>query len=60
MEALIHGWNTPTVITANKTMDPLQKFVFLSQAKIQNERGMKSGLKNEWRENIMKGVNNEK
>jgi hypothetical protein len=34
MQALIHGWNTPTVITTNKTMAPLQQFVFLSQAKI--------------------------
>jgi hypothetical protein len=35
MQALIHGWNTPTVFTANKTMAPLQQFVFLSQAKKQ-------------------------
>jgi hypothetical protein len=33
MQALIHGWNTPTVSTTNKTMAPLQQFVFPSQAK---------------------------
>jgi hypothetical protein len=34
MQELIHGWNTPTIITTNKTMAHLQQFVFLSQAKI--------------------------
>jgi hypothetical protein len=33
MQALIHCWNTPTIFSSNKTMDPLQKFVFPSHAK---------------------------
>jgi hypothetical protein len=42
MQALIHGYNTQAVITANKTMVPLQQFVFLSQSKIEmnEERGV--------------------
>jgi hypothetical protein len=34
MQALVHGWNAPAIITANKIMASLQQFVFPSQAKI--------------------------
>jgi hypothetical protein len=37
MKALIHGWNTTTVIKSNKTMAPLQQIIFSSQAKKTNE-----------------------
>jgi len=58
MEALIHGWNTPVVITRNKTMDPLQQFVFLSPAKIKMNEELRVG---EWwieREKKMNNLNN--
>jgi hypothetical protein len=39
MQALIHGWNTPAVITANPTMAPLHNSFFSPQPR---SKGMKN------------------
>jgi hypothetical protein len=38
MQASNHGWTTPTISTTNNTMDSLQQFIFLSQAKTRTRK----------------------
>jgi hypothetical protein len=39
MQVLIHGWNTPTVTTANQTMAPPHNYFFSPQPR---SKGMKN------------------